>query len=49
MAESSIPDDWFAQGDLDIQAASVLLDQGGPFKRFTSGFGIIPQAKTVDT
>lgn len=28
--ESTLPRDWFAQGDLDIQAVEVLLDQGGP-------------------
>lgn len=27
---SSLPEDWFAQGDLDIQAAEILLAQDGP-------------------
>ncbi len=29
-AESSLPADWFAQADLDLQAAEILLAQGGP-------------------
>ncbi|MGB9633134.1 MAG: HEPN domain-containing protein [Chloroflexaceae bacterium] len=28
--ESSLPDDWFDHGDLDLQAAEILLMQGGP-------------------
>lgn len=28
--ESILPADWFGQGDLDIQAATILLNQGGP-------------------
>ena len=28
--ESTLPADWFAQGDLDIQAAEILLTQDGP-------------------
>lgn len=28
--ESSLPDDWFDHGDLDLQAAEILLRQGGP-------------------
>lgn len=28
--ESPLPADWFAQGDLDVQAAEILLAQGGP-------------------
>jgi len=28
--ESTLPADWFAQGDLDVQAAEILLAQGGP-------------------
>lgn len=28
--DSTLPADWFAQGDLDIQAAEILLAQGGP-------------------
>ncbi len=27
---SLLPQDWFAQGDLDLKAADVLLAQGGP-------------------
>ena len=29
-AESQPPADWFAQGDMDIQAADILLAQDGP-------------------
>ena len=29
-AESQPPADWFAQGDMDIQAANILLTQDGP-------------------
>lgn len=29
-ADSTLPADWFAQGDLDVQAAEILLAQGGP-------------------
>lgn len=29
-AESSLPIDWFARGDLDIQAAKILLSESGP-------------------
>jgi len=28
--ESTLPEDWFAQGDLDMQAAEMLLTQDGP-------------------
>lgn len=28
--DSILPEDWFAQGDLDMRAAEILLDQGGP-------------------
>lgn len=28
--ESIVPQDWFAQGDMDIQAAEILLSQQGP-------------------
>jgi hypothetical protein len=28
--ESALPADWFAQGDLDIRAAEILLTQDGP-------------------
>ncbi|MBC7227145.1 MAG: HEPN domain-containing protein [Thermoflexales bacterium] len=28
--ESTLPRDWFAQGDLDLQAAEILLTLGGP-------------------
>lgn len=28
--DSTLPQDWFAQGDLDLKAAEILLDQGGP-------------------
>lgn len=28
--ESTIPSDWFAQGDQDLQAAEILLAQNGP-------------------
>lgn len=28
--ESALPSDWFAQGDLDLQAAEILLTQDGP-------------------
>jgi len=28
--ESALPADWFAQGDLDLQAAEILLTQDGP-------------------
>jgi HEPN domain-containing protein len=28
--ESTLPTDWFAQGDLDLHAAEVLLSQDGP-------------------
>jgi HEPN domain-containing protein len=30
--ESSLPTDWFDQGDLDIRAAEILLDQDGPHR-----------------
>jgi len=30
MTESTLPAEWFAQGDMDIQAAEILLAQGGP-------------------
>jgi HEPN domain-containing protein len=30
MLDSIIPAEWFAQGDLDIQAAEILLAQNGP-------------------
>ena len=30
MPDSIIPGEWFAQGDLDVQAAEVLLAQSGP-------------------
>jgi HEPN domain-containing protein len=29
-AESQPPADWFAQADMDIQAADILLAQDGP-------------------
>lgn len=29
--ESTLSADWFAQGDLDVQAAEILLTQSGPF------------------
>ena len=29
-AEAVLPADWFAHGDLDVQAAEILLAQGGP-------------------
>jgi len=29
-AEAILPTDWFAHGDLDLQAAEILLAQGGP-------------------
>ncbi len=28
--DSTLPQDWFAQGDQDLKAAEILLDQGGP-------------------
>jgi HEPN domain-containing protein len=28
--ESALPSDWFVQGDLDLQAAEILLTQDGP-------------------
>lgn len=28
--ESTIPADWLAQGDQDLQAAEILLNQNGP-------------------
>ena len=28
--ESTLPSDWFAQGDQDILAAEILLNQNGP-------------------
>lgn len=28
--DSSLPNDWFAYGDLDLQAAEILLAQDGP-------------------
>lgn len=30
MLDSIIPAEWFAQGNLDIQAAEILLAQNGP-------------------
>ena len=30
MPDSIIPAEWFAQGDLDVQAAEILLAQNGP-------------------
>lgn len=30
MPDSIIPNEWLAQGDLDIQAAEILLAQNGP-------------------
>ena len=29
-AESALPAEWFAHGDLDVQAAEILLAQNGP-------------------
>jgi HEPN domain-containing protein len=31
VTESSLPKDWCAQGDMDLQAARILLAQDGPF------------------
>ena len=28
--DSTLPADWFDQGDMDVQAAEILLTQGGP-------------------
>ena len=30
-ADSTLPADWFILGDMDIQAARILLTQNGPF------------------
>jgi HEPN domain-containing protein len=30
MPDSTLPAEWFAQGDLDVQAAEILLSQNGP-------------------
>ncbi len=30
MPDSIVPAEWFAQGDLDVQAAEILLTQNGP-------------------
>lgn len=30
MAKASVPEAWFTQGDMDLQAAELLLSQNGP-------------------
>jgi HEPN domain-containing protein len=30
MPDSIVPAEWFAQGDQDVQAAKILLDENGP-------------------
>ena len=30
MADASVPEAWFTQGDMDLQAAELLLSQDGP-------------------
>jgi HEPN domain-containing protein len=29
--DSTLPNDWFEMGDMDLQAARILMTQGGPF------------------
>lgn len=32
MTDADLPAEWFAQGDLDIQAVEILLSQSGPLE-----------------